>query len=155
VSEIEPMADLMIMELHRALELARDRPMSVKNALSIGAALQSALERLSRVIDGSALGLRLWQAVYEATAIAIEARLILPPVSDEEAVAARDMCPRTLLALADELDGDAVAHEGDSVHDLPSWMRAVGRRYRRRAKLAHGGWAAMRANEAQKRGQAG
>jgi hypothetical protein len=145
-----PLVDLMILDLSRAVQLSRNAPPSVKNALAIGSAMQSALSMMAHIVDDSAQTLRLWHAVHDAVVIALEEKLALPLPED---LAARDMCPRTLLALADELDEDAALTHGDQVHDLSSWMQTIARRYRRRAKLARGGWAAMRAMEERKRGQ--
>lgn len=154
MSSLSPSVNLLIIDLGCALESARDPFAGVGSAFEIGSALQRAALHIPHMEEGQ--GTRagmLWRAVYHATAIALEDKLGLSVPTGELWIGARDMCPRTLLALADELDDDAVATEGDSVHDLPAWMRTIARRYRRRAKLARGGWAAMRANEEKKRGE--
>lgn len=58
---------------------------------------------------------------------------------------ARDMCPATLLALADELDRDAAFFARSAKDDdLAARLRGISIRYRKRSRLARGGWAAAR-----------
>lgn len=61
---------------------------------------------------------------------------------------ASEMCPQTLLALAKELDRDAAFFEraatvGSIEEDLAARLRGIAVRYRKRARLAKGGWRAV------------